>query len=78
MSIFEELIKDMERSRQKRRLKAALRRSPKPARVRLPDEDSLGAAPAQEAAGGQGGRGAEPPTPGHHSGRRPDLAKHRG
>lgn len=50
MSIFEELIKDIERSRQKRRLKAALRRSPKPARVRIPDEDDVRASAAERAA----------------------------
>lgn len=39
MSLLEKLIADIERSRIKRRLKQAFARKPKPAKVRIPDED---------------------------------------
>ena len=39
MSILEKLLADIERSRVKRRLKRAFTRKPKPAKVRIPDED---------------------------------------
>lgn len=39
MSILEKLLADIERSRVKRRLKQAFARKPKPAKVRIPDED---------------------------------------
>lgn len=39
MSILEKLLADIERSRVKRRLKRAFARKPKPAKVRIPDED---------------------------------------
>jgi hypothetical protein len=39
-SLFEEFLKRIERARVKRRLKAAYRRKPKPAKVRIPDEEN--------------------------------------
>jgi hypothetical protein len=37
--LFSELLKRIEQRKVKRRLKAAFRRKPKPARVIIPDED---------------------------------------
>jgi hypothetical protein len=37
--LFEGLMKRLERMRTKKRLKDAFRRNPKPAKVRIPDED---------------------------------------
>lgn len=39
MSILEKLLTDIERGRVKRRLKKAFARKPKPAKVRIPDDD---------------------------------------
>jgi hypothetical protein len=37
--LFSELLKRIEQRKVKRRLKAAFRRKPKPAKVEIPDED---------------------------------------
>ena len=49
MGQLENLLADIERSRVKRRLKQAFARKPKPAKVRIPDEDAPAAhQPAKE------------------------------
>ena len=48
MGLLEKLIADIERSRVKRRLKQAFARKPKPAKVRIPDEDKPATHPTKD------------------------------